>query len=77
MKDLEGNIAEYVGSSYTYHIYNAHCVFAGVVGELISQIPETIKNSKNKFFIVYQTNGFGGIFNELHEAIISYYKNDM
>jgi hypothetical protein len=62
--------AKAIGYTYTYHYFNAPCIFAGVIGELIIQMPIEIKLSPDSFYLTYELCGFAG---DLHCVCITFY----
>jgi len=78
---LNGNPAKKlnkIGTIENYHYYNCHPVFAGVIGELISQLPKCLKESDKPYYITYKINGFTfGKNTEFHVTNITYYEDDI
>ncbi len=64
-------IAKYVGSLSTYHEYNTCVLFAGIIGEVICQLPPEIKNSDNTFY--YSCRMDSEIL-ETHRTILDFYE---
>jgi hypothetical protein len=63
--------AKAIGYTYTYHYFNASCIFAGVIGELIIQMPIEIKLSTDSFYLTYELCGFT---RDLHRVCITFYR---
>ena len=51
-------IAKYYGTIDTYHYFNEPSMFAGVLGELILQLPSCLKNSDRPYYFSIGQIGF-------------------
>jgi hypothetical protein len=65
-------IAQYVSSIDTLHYYNTNCMFAGVLGELYSQMPQKIKEDTKTYYISFNNNI--GFYNCMHIIKVHFYE---
>ena len=66
-------IGKEVGTCTFYHYYNASVMFAGVLGELVSQMPIDIRKSDKEYYMLYKVTGFSAHGN-LHTTFVRFFE---
>ena len=70
-------LAKKIASVQTYHYYNAPVMFAGVIGEVICQLPTECfgKNNDRSYYIFKEPDVVFGKLDDMHVTTLSVYEH--
>lgn len=70
-------IAKEIGYIQTYHYYNTNCMFAGTIGEIIVQLPLTLRHSDRLYYYTFDSDniGFSSNGGEYHLIKVTFFED--